>query len=45
MINLNKIIENRAKRIMFLAQQTTKKIVKREFNKFKREIIKGIKGF
>ena len=40
--NLNKIIENSAKRIMLMAQATTTKIVKKELRKLKKDLIKNI---
>ena len=43
MIDINKIIENRAQRIMILAKITTEKIVKKELRKLKKDIIKEIK--
>ena len=44
MINLKKIFEERAQKIMIMTEISTKKIVKKEFNKLKREIIKQLKN-
>ncbi len=43
MIDLKKILEKRVQRIMVMTEVTTKKIVKREINKLKRDIIKQLK--
>ena len=42
MVNLQEILERRMKRILLSAEATTKKIIKKEFNKMKKELIKGI---
>ena len=44
MIDLKKILEQRIQRIMVMTEIATKKIVKREINKIKRDIIKQLKN-
>ncbi len=44
-INLKEIIDKRFQRIMLITEATTKKLVKRELKKLKKDIIKEIKGF
>ena len=41
-LNLKQIIKQRMKRIMWIANKTTEKIVKKELNKLKRDINRQI---
>lgn len=41
-IDIKQIIDMRTQRIMFIVEVTTKKIVKKEFRKLKKDIIKQI---
>ena len=42
--NIKEIIDNSAKRIMLITQFATKKIVKKELRKLKKDIIRQMKG-
>ena len=44
-INLKEIIDKRFSRIMFITEATTRKLVKRELKKLKKDILREIKGF
>ena len=44
-MNLEEELEKRTGRIMFMVKATTKKIIKKEFNKLKKDMIKKLKGF
>lgn len=44
MIDLQEILRKRARRILLVAEATTKKIVKKEFSKIKKDIIKQLKN-
>ncbi len=43
MMDLNKLIDKRMHRIKIMVEVATKKIVKKEFGKFKKDIIKELK--
>ncbi len=44
MIDLKKILDGRVQRIIAITEVATKKIVKKEINKLKRDIIKQLKN-
>ncbi len=43
MIDLKKTIEQRIQKIIVITEATTKKIIKKEMNKLKRDIIRQLK--
>lgn len=44
-IDIKQIIDMRAEKIIIMATLTTKKIIKKELKKLKKDIIKQIRGF
>ena len=44
MLDLNNLIEKRMQRVMILVESTTKKICKKEFKKFKKDISRRLKN-
>ncbi len=44
MIDLKKTIDERVKRIVMIAEVSARKIIKKEINKLKRDIIKQLKN-
>ena len=44
MVDLNKLLEKRMQRVMMLVELTTKKICKKEFKKFKKDIVRNLKN-
>ncbi len=43
MINFNKIFESRMKRVVLMIEMSTKRIVKKEFKKMKKDIERELK--
>ena len=44
MLDLNKLLERRMQRVMIMVEVATKKICKKEFKKFKKDIVRNLKN-